>query len=1036
MRAAIVFILCLALTTAASAEVDFVAVPGVPRYVDVWRPGVYSVSSTNKVELWDNGTKTGDFPDADVQGTFLSPSGCFAAVKSQGSVVSKGNCLRPGNISPSMDLPTVRRVSSTPSGTGYAMVQIGVNNLELLTTYPADTAEPPWRELIVENTVYSPTSVMGVTETDGGVPHALFSVLGGSQEDADFLWFRERGLVAELALPSDLPQVRPASVDLFATEGPHPIAIYGNDAGIFRAELVPPTGPGVAIAPFTQVTILDGGTPVRIVSVDVNTGQGSVRGEGFGLAVGLNDNDEFVLLGAVPADSAADAGTLWRINPKVTTSFLPLPLEVGCVDATFCAIAMENPPEGPGNIVLYTNAAPPRFEAGTAPQVINEGADPLQVRVTATDDDGDAVRVSVDSAAAADLLAVSPVLQPDTLDLRITPQVSEVCRDETRVLNVYASDGRKLHDQTAALSVTLKNLRGPEAPGVTPVNDVAVAGGAPKVFTASPPGSGLCATVGYRWTSAATGQPELVPAPDGRATFTPPPFLCNAAGARYTYNVQGLDVGNVASSPTSFTVDVAPWGLPLEPFGAGAVRPLASGPDSGTVVTPESLHPCTGTPGLPGVETVWRLGGSGAALPERFTVRDADGNPVSLASPVVSPRLQVEAVACTRDSLTLTARNRIRTDAAGVQEGPEATVRVDAVPAVEDVTAARLSLTAVPAEQGAVDIQLGTSILCPDEYALKAQMSLRELDGGTLADAVVDVPGRWTPPLPAACSVREYVVHGELFDESTGTRRNGGTAETRVTAQALPAVLDALEGGALVARCGESATATLTQTIPANACQDVDITWKQVGGPALAETELGGAQVTLATRDTGLEGLVGESVVLSVTADAGGGNSATTEQVVPITTEPFVDVAHETESPAGTETGLVGVVVQLRNTSACQVGSLRHVERVDGVDWVPGSVKVDGRSVVEQAVEGGFAVDGLTLPASGTSALTYVARPRLLSSPRFGGEVFLNRVRVSGTIPEQPSSGCGCSGADSGAAVFGLLALARLLRRRREGSAG
>ena len=1037
MRAAIVFILCLALTTAASAEVDFVVVPGFPKYVDVWRPGVYSVSTTTTVELWDNGTKTGELPGGDAQSTFLSPSGCFAAVKSQGAMVSEGNCLRPGSITPSMDLPEVQRVRFTPSGTGYAMVRFLGPRLELLTTLPTDTAEPPWSVLRVENSVYRATTVMGVTETDGGVPHALFSVLGGGEPDADFLWYREQDLVAELAIPANLPQLRTNSVDLFATEGPNPVAIYGNDAGIFRAELVPPTGPGAVIAPFTQVTILDGGTPVRIVSVDVNTGQGSVHGEGFGLAVGLNDNDEFVLLGAVPADSAADAGTLWRINPKVNTSFLPLPLEVGCVDATFCAIGMYHPAEAPGNLVLYTNAAPPRFEAGTAPQVINEGATgPLQVRVTATDDDGDAVRVSVDSAAAADLLGVNAALQPDTLDLRITPRVSEVCRDETRVLNVYASDGRKLHDQTAALSVTLKNLRGPEAPGVTPVNDVAVAGGAPKVFTASPPGSGLCATVGYRWTSAATGQPELAPALDGRATFTPPPFLCNAAGARYTYNVQGLDVGNLASTPTSFTVDVAPWGLPLAPFGAGAVRPLASGPDSGTVVTPESLHPCTGTPGLPGVETVWRLGGSGAALPERFTVRDADGNPVSLASPVVSPRLQVEAVACTRDSLTLTARNRIRTDAAGVQEGPEATVRVDAVPAVEDVTAARLSLTAVPAEQGLVDIQLGTSILCPDEYALKAQMSLRELDGGTLEDAVVDVPGRWRPRLPAACSVREYVVHGELFDESTGTRRNGGTAETRLTAQALPAVLDALEGGALVARCGERATATLTQTIPASACQDVDITWKQVGGPALAETELGGAQVTLATRDTGLEGLVGESVVLSVTADAGGGNSATTEQVVPITTEPFVDVAHETESPAGTETGLVGVVVQLRNTSACQVGGLRHVERVDGVDWVPGSVKVDGRSVVEQAVEGGFAVDGLTLPASGTSALTYVARPRLLSSPRFGGEVFLNRVRVSGTIPAQPPSGCGCSGADSGAAVFGLLALARLLRRRREGSAG
>jgi MYXO-CTERM domain-containing protein len=1034
VRAAILFILCVGMATAASAGVGSADVAGFPRFVDVWKPGVYSVSSTQTVELWDNGNLAGQFFEADVFGTFLSPSGCFAAAKNDGTLVSTGNCVRSGNISPgdpTATTPDVRRVRGTSSGTGYAMVRLESTRLQLLTTLPANTGEPSWSALTVDNPSYLPTSVMGVTETNGGVPHALFHVLAGP---GDFLWYRERDPVAEVVIASNLSQVPPATVDLFATEGPNPVAIYGSDAGLFRGELTPPPVPGL-IDPFSPVTILDGGTRVRIVSVDVNTGQGSARGEGYGVAVGLGDSNEFVLLGAVPADSAADAGTLWRINPKVDTSSLPAPLEVGCAGSEFCVISLDSPGEGSGNLRLYTNEDPPRFVSGTQqPVVLDEGGGPVPLRVTATDDDGDAVRVSVDSAAAADLFEVRAGLQPDTLDLQITPRGVDVCKTETRVLKVFASDGLGSHDQAADVSVTLNNVRGPEVPGVTPRDAGVVAGETQGVvFTATPPGSGPCATVGYRWTSA----PELAVSPDGTATFTPPPSLCDAQGTRYTYNVQGLDEGGLASAPTPFSVYVAPWGPPLPPFGSGAVRALASGPGSGTDVTPEApLHTCTGTPGLPGVQTVWRLSDSSAGVPVAFTVRDADGGTVSLESPVVSPRLRVEAAACTRASLSFTAFNRIQTDAGVVQDSPEATVRVDAVPAVEDITAAQLLLTAVPAEQGQVDIQLGTSVLCPAEYALKAQLSLRDLDGGTLADAVVDVPGSWRPPLPDACSARDYIVHGELFDESTGTRRNGGTAQTQVSAQALPAALGALEGEALVAHCGERATATLTQTIPANACQAVDITWRQVGGPALAEAELGGAQVTVATRDTGLEGLVGESVVLSVTADAGGGNSTTTQHVVPITTTPFVDVAHETESPAGSETGLVGVVVQLRNTSECQVGSLRHVEQVDGLDWVPGSVKVDGRPVAEQAVEGGFVVDGVTLPAGGTSALTYVARPRLLASPRFGGEMFLNGVLVSGTVPAPPSSGCGCSSGDAGSALLGLLALARLLRRRRDGAAG
>ncbi|WP_164018795.1 MYXO-CTERM sorting domain-containing protein [Pyxidicoccus trucidator] len=1039
MRAAI-FSLCLGLSAVAHASSAPSGVDGVPVNVDLWAPGVFSVTSTVKAELRRNADPPVEFFEGRAPGTFLSPLGCFAVVAPNGSLSSVQNCLASGNISPdnpNISTRAVQRVRFTPSGTGYAMVRLDTATLELLYAPLAEVGDPPWDWLTISNPVYTPTTVMGVTETASGT-QALFHVRSGASE---FLWYQGRDEMAEVSISDALTTVPPATVDLIAADGPHPIALFGNSDGLFRGQLVPPpVVPGSISPPFSRVTVLDGGTPLGITSVDVNTGTGSVRGEGFGLAVGTGAGGIPVVLGAVPTDSASDAGTLWRVHPEFAASPLPVrAVEVGCVGSAFCVITLDSPGDSSDNLILYTNAASPRFLTGTQARPINEGSGPVAVQVTATDDDGDAVRVSVDALAAADLLDVSAAAQPDTLDLVISPR-GEVCKDETRVLNLWASDGLGAHDQGAGLSVTIVNQQGPQAPGVTPTAASTPAAGPPRVFTATPPPAGACATVGYRWDGGA-GQPALATAPDGTATFTPPDFVCSRAGTVYTYTVQGLDEGGLASPPTSFAVTVTAWGRPSSPFDPDAERALASGPDAGVEVAPDALLPCApGTPDLPPVETVWRLTAPGEGVPPGLTVKDSDGGTVSLASEVVSGALRVEAAACARATLSLTARNRINSIEGGLQEGTEAQVRVVAEPPEEDATTAGLNLTAVPAADQQVDVNLGTSLLCPGEYALRARMALSEGTGGPeLASEVVSVPGSWSPPVPETCDATEYLVQGALLDDSGQPRSNGGTAEARVTVPARDVRLGALEGGALVARCGEGVTGTLTQAIPAGACRTAALLWTQVDGPALTEDALSGESVTPRTQETGLEGLVGESITLRVTAEAAGGRTATTEHVVPITTEPFVDLTHETESPTGSENGLVGVVVRLRNTTECPVSGLRHVEQVQGLEWLPGSVKVDGQPMAEEAREDGFAVEGIPLPASGTAVLTYVARPRLLTSPHFGGEVLLNGVPVSAPLPEeQATSGCGCSGAGtgSGAAVFGLLALARLLRRRRDGAAG
>lgn len=1028
MRAAIVICLCLGVATPASAEIAEADIENFIKFVEAWRPGVYTVATGSRAELREDGVMTGERESGLVVGTSLQPSGCFGAVEFDGTLFSRLNCWQSGSITRA-EGPAVQRVRFTPSGTGYATVRVGSTS-QLLMTSPDRAGQPPWTPLL-DGSLLVLSDVMDVTETREGVTHAIFQVSGMGGR---FLWYLEDRQQADITVDASVTPRGPLTVTLIPTEGPDPVAIFGNEDGLFRGQLSPAPTP-VSFAP---VTVLDGGTPVSIVAVDVDTGNGSVHGEGFGFAVGTGADGGLVVLQAVPADSAADAGTLWRVHPTLNPSVpyvdTALPVDVDCVDSSFCVIALNRPGQGIfGNHLLYENAESPVLDVGTSPVLVNEGATVQRV-FTAADTDEDPIRVSMDATVARNLLGVASVAEPGRLSVTFTAPAN-VCKDEPTQVQVAASDGLGTHDDVETVSLRVVNVRGPDSPSVSPTSASTAASGAPRDFVATG-ASGVCPTVGYQWTAGGPDHPVLVTDASGRATFTPPDFLCDAAGRTFTYTARGLDEGGQPSDPTSFTVDVAPWGRPSVPFPPGAVRTVASGPDAGVVVVPDSLHPCEANPALPPVETVWSLADGDAGVPAGFIVRDVDGTPVSLETPVVSGQLRVEATGCTRASLSLAARNRMETVAAGVQESADAVVRVDAEPAVEDFSTTTLSLTSSGAPGAGVDVSVGTSLRCPRE-GLRAELSL--LEGGTEVDSKddVSVPGTWSPALPEACAPAGYVVRGQLFDDSTGTPVAGDVEELAV-ADTRPVGLGPLqEGAALVARCGEGATGTLTQTVPSDTCRAETFTWASAGGPALAEGTLSGQSVTVATLETGLEGLVGESLTLSVTASTGDGRTAATQHVVPITAEPFVELRHETESPTTSEMGLVGVVARLRNTTECGVQTLRHVEYLEGRELVPGSVRLDGQPVTEQRVEGGFAVDGISLEPNGTRALTYVIRPPLFASPRFNGEVTLNRVVVSSVTARSPGdSGCGCSGGGSGAAVFGLLTLAGLLRRRRDVAAG
>lgn len=1022
MRAGIVICLCVGLSTVASAEWKVgLTVTGEPYDVRAWSPNTVTIAHSTGAELHINEQLEALVPFAPGVGSLLLSSACFAGVGPEGEVYGQDACLPVGPLfAGAPNGSRIRRLMQTASGTSYAVIGTDPIGLRVVSATPSGTPMFPWTRIVLDSpTFLRATSVMGVTETAGNVPHALIAVIG----PPNMYWFRDDKVEAEVNISATLTTRVAQTVDLIPTSGPYPIALMGNADGLFRGQLQP-APLGSPITPFTKVP-LDNMGVVNIRSVDVNTELGSSRGTGFGLAVGSRNGGEPVVLGAVPAASASEAGTQWRVHPAFENASLPVsdPFDqVSCVDSGFCVITLKNQGQ---NVLYYYNRAAPRFAAIPEPVTINEGT-MRTLDIAATDADFDAVRVSVETPPS--LLSVNATPRVDGVTLSLS--APEVCEPTTAQFFVHASDGLGAHDQRATVSVRIENTEGPRPPVVTPLTATTSAGGALVEFTASP-GAGPCAPVDYTW-STAPGQPPLQKGANGRASFEPPAFLCSPTGARYTYEVRALDRGMQPSVPTTMSVDVRPWGKPSAPFVPDAVRRLPSG--GSLELRPESLHPCDGTQGLPVVETVWQLAPGAAGLPSGITVKNASGGVVDLSSPVSSPSLQVSSAACSGGTVMLSVRNRLAVTGGGILEGPESLVRVEVEFVPEDISTARLDMAMRTSNSQDVEAKLDTSLRCPGAHSLKARMFLESSDGVLISSDVVPVPGAWRFQLPAVCSATPFTVRGELFAEGAPPIEAGRARQT-FTSEARAVALGGLDGEALVARCGEGATATLTQLIPAEACADVKVSWEQEAGPVLEHSELEGLRVTLGTRETGLQELVGESVALRVLADGGSGNHAVRVHTVPIVAEPFVDVAHSTEAVSGQETGLVGVVVELNNTTACPVSGLRFVEQLEGMDLVPGSVKLAGQSVVEHLVEGGFQVEGMVLPAHAGSTLTYVARPRLLSSPRFRGEVFLNGVPVAGPGRREPSSSCGCSQGSSGAALLGLLAVAQLLRRRRGGGA-
>jgi MYXO-CTERM domain-containing protein len=438
------------------------------------------------------------------------------------------------------------------------------------------------------------------------------------------------------------------------------------------------------------------------------------------------------------------------------------------------------------------------------------------------------------------------------------------------------------------------------------------------------------------------------------------------------------------------------------------------------------------------VETTWRVTSDRDLSEGGITLLDADGNRVEPGTEVRSPRLQAKTTDCVDTThLTFTAVNHLLGSAEAVT-GPVSEQRVTVETSLVPFDSGQLQLEVYPVTEpsGELRVETDSNLNCPARRGLRAHFQISQPGGRRQVSGQVPLREPWEVSLGEQCLGGRLPLKSWMED---GAGNRSSETETEVVAPPVRAGVEPLPAGtALVASCDKAASTRLTPTFPRGFCQSPAVSWKQVSGPELALSPERDGAVSLSTKETGLDTLVGKPVVMEVTASVSPESQASLQHTLPITVEPFVKVSRRAEVPAASDTGLVGVSVELTNTTACGVNDVSYEERLEGLTYVEGSARVQGQEtgveVSWSEAEGVLSVKGLSLAGNGTRRLTYVTRPHLVGTRRMEGEARLRDVPIS--IKDKPGpqvgdSGCGCTSSGPGPVLFALGALVAAVRRRR-----
>ncbi len=663
---------------------------------------------------------------------------------------------------------------------------------------------------------------------------------------------------------------------------------------------------------------------------------------------------------------------------------------------------------------------------------------PQTVSFSVQDPDNDLDRVDVEISPTPVAQALTWRLTEGTPSgtklLHLTTGV--VCKDTSYTVTLIAKDTGSTPTRRA-ITVQVLHTEKPKPPELnldTSAIRVLPDPARPVTIEVKAPASPACELDTYEWTAVTDGAPELVTDGGRGATFQyPVSGQCENWGKSYLYTVSVKDAGALSSDKTPFLVQVMPWGKPLPAFPSGeklfTFQPLETG-----TVAPDQRRQCAEE----SVSTRWTIL-EGTLPPEGLQVLDEDNAPVA-QWPVTTGELKFRAETCVGTRLRLSAMNRA-VDGSGL-DGEVSTCEVKIDPQWTPLGNGRLGLeppSATPSTvEGSGQVE-GLNCL-EARGGVEAKLRLTRVSDEATVEQTFKVPGTWQFGLTDNCEGGLYRVTGTLSKNVYDWEAGGGLAPGEEEATAAEPVLvqvpplevhlGSLGASQLVASCGQGAQGILRQPLPEGPCSAAAVLWSQASGPALSQPVLRGQEVSASIQEGEFGALIGSEVELDVRADTPGGQ--TRRQKVTIAAAPFVAVHRVSEHRSGSETSLFGVAVELRNTTACGVSEVQHEERLEGLDYVEGSARLDGAPVEAVWGEGTLTVSGLALEGGATRTLTYVVRPHLLGQMAFSGSSSLRDIPVSFTPEEDAeASGFGCEGTGPGFAALGLAAGVLVLRRRR-----
>ncbi len=989
---------CLLWLVASGARAQWSAHPvnGTPFDVEVPDAGVVAVASSTGAWFFEGGA--GSFPlqsgpAGNRVSAYLDAAGCRCGTGQDG-VTSCCGINTP--LNPGVGNETVYRVRHTHAGSRYlTFISDGLTPTFGYTPGPSAQSQ------------LGPEAVFGLTEAVS----ALRTPAG------DFGVFANEVPSCGIQLSKDGETVSP--------ECPPGLGGFGPllELQLFQA---PDAGLSVLLAHnggLEEVLFLDGGlrlAPPRhhsslpakpIHGVAFATGTGDQFGDGFGMVVVPDAVGEDAIYGAIP-DPDRPAQNWVERTPTQVTSVSPLG-RVTCLGAKLCGFIGDD--TATNRLLIYENLNAPRLYVADAG--IAEGATSVALRVDAGDADGDPVFVRWLPQPAGFPYTLTPLSADGVLARVDLPAAMQICGDPLHIpLRATISDGLAGNGSTVDSAVTLFNTQPPAPPILS--GPLRVQAGGPTVSLSATTAAGECPALGgFIWTPVSTVPGSAFSASGVTASFTPPPFLC-APEATAQFQVRVSD-GQVQSAPQGYDLIVEGWGAPNPAFPPDA----RVHQDAGTLVTyrADGGHPCEGTPGLPLSTTEWSLASTtvtGATLVHQ-------GAPVP--GPITAPQVGLQVPECAQGEVTLSAIHR-STDT-GALAAPPATLTVEVTAPLDPVQEATLALTAQYSPDdfllsGTVDSDLNCA---PNRSTLAELRVLREavvISG----PALVSAPGPFQLPVEIGCSGGELELRAQLVEPDGG---RSPEVSRPFTAPQLNAAIGEVDGGVLPVSCGAGGQGTIATRFLSGQCPLSQLTWSQQSGPALEGGALTGTAVSLQTVERGLDGLIGETVVLAITAEAGLGNTATgTHPVLLVPAAPFVSLRHSSQTPIAEEGSGVVLRVEAINQTECPVSGVTLTQTLEGAGYLEGSARLDGQPVEASVIEGALVVPNVSLPSATPRVLTYTVRPRLLGSAAPRGRAFVKGLAISDEAGlEVPLGGCGCGSAPG--SLLGAGALLLLLARRR-----